>query len=36
MQNKHKVLVLGPLPEPALALFDARDDIESGDVSDLG
>ncbi|MCG8546121.1 MAG: hydroxyacid dehydrogenase [Alphaproteobacteria bacterium] len=37
MQNVHKVLVVGPLPDSAMALFEARDDIEAtvlADVSD--
>jgi hypothetical protein len=27
MENRHKVLMLGPLPEPAADLFRARDDV---------
>ena len=37
MQNVHKVLVVGPLTDAAMALFDARDDIDAvvlADVSD--
>lgn len=37
MQNAHKVLVVGPLSDSAMALFEARDDIEATvlpDVSD--
>ena len=35
MQNKHRVLVLGPLPDQALALFDARDDIDHEVIMDV-
>jgi D-3-phosphoglycerate dehydrogenase len=35
MQNKHKVLVLGPLPDKALALFAARDDIDHEVIMDV-
>ncbi len=34
-ENRHKVLVIGPLPDAALALFDARDDVIVQHVSDF-
>ena len=34
-ENRHKVLVIGPLPEPAIALFDERDDILVQHVEDF-
>lgn len=35
MKNEYKVLVLGPLPEPALALFERRDDITHELIMDV-
>lgn len=35
MENRHKVLMLGPLPEPAADLFRARDDVIAEVVEDV-
>jgi D-3-phosphoglycerate dehydrogenase len=35
MENRHKVLMLGQLPEPAVDLFRARDDVTAELVTDV-